>query len=168
MKPRPTTLTELGRRYRARRRLGLRTVPVVTATAPYKPFRVSYRYGVPDTGYAAGRHTGQDYACPAGSLAVAPTWGRVLWAGEGSPWGPAYGCMVVIRTATGLYDYALCHLTDTTVKAGDKVRPGDVVGHTGATGNTTGPHLHFEARPAGGRYGSDIAPRRVLWPAWKG
>jgi len=47
------------------------------------------------------------------------------------------------------------------VKAGDKITPGMTVGLTGATGHVTGPHSHFEARPAGGRYGSDVHPYLV-------
>lgn len=158
------TLAELRRRYRRRRRLGLRNVPVVTAAAPFRAYPVTYPYGVKDDQYAAGHHTGQDYAVPEGSLAVAPTWGVVIWAGYGSSWGPAYGCMVIIRTATGLYDYGFCHLSEATVTTGQRVTPGQVVGHTGQTGNATGPHLHFETRPAGGAYGSDIPPRYVLRP----
>lgn len=123
-------------------------------------FAVTTRYAVPGTHWATGHHTGEDYACPVGSLAVAVSWGTVIAVGITS-WGPAYGQMVVIRTGDNSHDYAYCHLSSTSVAVGDKVRPGAVVGRTGATGNVTGPHLHFEARPAGGRYGSDVPPMRV-------
>lgn len=125
-----------------------------------KAYRVTTRYRAPGTWWALGYHTGEDYACPTGSLAVAVTWGTVLYVGS-VPWGPAYGVAVVVRTRLGAYDYLFAHLSETRVRVGDKVRPGTIVGLTGSTGNSSGPHLHFEVRPANGRYGSDVNPRKV-------
>jgi murein DD-endopeptidase MepM/ murein hydrolase activator NlpD len=86
--------------------------------------------------------------------------GQIAGAGPVTQWGDSYGNHVVIRTASGLYDVGYCHLSDVLVAPGDKVRPGQTIGyigHTGGTGNF-GPHLHLEARPAGGRFGSDVPP----------
>lgn len=133
-------------------------------TADHKPLRVTLRYGISNeeagVDWQAGHHTGEDHACPTGSLAVATSWGTVVAAGPGSLTGDgaAYGNLVKIRTRSGLYDYMLCHLSAIKVHVGQAVEPGQVVGSTGATGNVTGPHLHYETRPAGGHYGSDIAP----------
>lgn len=148
-----------------RRRLTRRTIaPVRSAPDPLAPLGralpVTTRYRVRGTSWTLGYHTGEDYAAPVGSLAVAPSWGRVIAVGETS-WGKAYGTMVVIREATGRYDYALCHLSSVAVHVGDRVRPGTIVGHTGNTGNSTGPHCHFEARPAGGHYGTDVHPALI-------
>lgn len=165
--------TPLERRYLRRRRAGKMLAPVRTFPTPAHPLgqavRVSTRWNVPGNLWAAGHHTGADFACPVGSLAIATTWGRVIWVGEhggwsgtpkpGKPW--AYGIHVIIRTGNGELDYALCHLSETRVQVGDRVRPGMVVGLTGNTGNTTGEHLHLEVRPAGGHYGSDVSPRLV-------
>lgn len=149
--------TPLERRYR-RRRLARKMLNPVrvdghggTVTTPY---------GKRGSLWALGYHTGEDFACPTGSRAVAVSWGRVIAVGT-TDWGPAYGMMVVIRTGNKRYDYAYCHLSRVDVRIGQKVRPGMRLGLTGETGNTTGPHLHFEARTAGGRYGSDVAPRKV-------
>lgn len=165
--------TLLERRY-IRRRLARKWLsPVRTPPTRTRPlgsgYNVTTPYGKRGPMWALGYHTGEDYAVPAGSHAVAVTWGRVIWVGErggwsgvpaaGQPW--AYGLHVIIRTGSGRHDYAYCHLSQARVKVGDKVRPGTLIGLTGATGNVTGPHLHFEARTAAGRYGSDVPPRKV-------
>jgi murein DD-endopeptidase MepM/ murein hydrolase activator NlpD len=154
----------LFRRSIRRRCSGRIVAPVVNADT-LKPYPVTFGYGVPTATSSSGRHRGEDHACPPGSLALAVSWGVVVHVTDrGGPvpsWGSAYGVHVVIRTATGLYDYGLCHLSRATVTPGQKVKPGQVVGFTGQSGNVTGPHLHLEARPAGGRLGTDINPRIV-------
>lgn len=144
----------------------LRTFPITTA----------YRKPGPLSQWSLGYHTGEDHAAPVGALVNAVTWGEVvcvaMWlrpdvmgftGGPVAPWGPSYGTHVVIRTADGRYDYAACHLSRVLVRPGDKVRPGMTIGHVGHTGGsgTFGPHLHLEARPAGGRFGSDLDPIQV-------
>lgn len=148
-----------------RRRLRRKTIaPCRTApsrTVPQgKALPVTTPYRTPGRLWALGYHTGEDYAAPVGSLAVAVTWGKVIAVGQTS-WGSAYGTMVVIRKNGRRYDYAYCHLSSVAVKVGDRVRPGTIVGRTGITGNTTGAHLHFEARISGGHYGSDVHPALV-------
>lgn len=125
---------------------------------------VTYPYGVKDSAYAAGYHTGEDHKCPVGSMAIATSPGTVVgagWGGGSMGWGSAYGNVVVVRTASGKYDYGHCHLSSIRVREGQVVNAGDLLGRTGDTGNSTGPHDHFEARPAGGRYGNTVRPRRV-------
>lgn len=152
-----TMLTKLQARMRRRRLTGKATRAVVNPLT-LKAYPVTYPWGIKSSRYAAGRHTGADYACPTGSLALALGWGEVIHAGPASSWGEAYGNQVIIRTGDGAHDYAHNHLSAVLVKVGDHVTPGQVVGLTGATGNVTGPHDHLEARPAGGHYGSDINP----------
>ena len=157
-----TTLLErllIGRRLRFKTISPCRTA-ATRANPLGKPLPVTTPYGKRGTAWILGYHTGEDYAASTGSQAVAVTWGRVIAIGATS-WGPAYGTMVIIRTASGRFDYAYCHLSRVRVEVGQKVRPGTVVGFTGATGNVTGPHLHFETRAAGGRYGDDVPPRNV-------
>lgn len=153
-------------RMRARRLAGKIIPPVVRPTLPHTPYPVTYGYGVRSSNYALGYHTGEDHACPEGSRAQAVSNGTVQFAGWGSGgWGPAYGNQVIIRTSDGKYDYAHNHLSHFSVHKGDTVTPGKQVGRTGATGNVTGPHDHFEARVAGGHYGSDVHPINV--EVWK-
>lgn len=161
----PSQQATLLLRARRRRHAGKVVAPVVNADT-LRPFPVTFPYGVPTSHSQLGRHTGEDHACPIGSLALATTWGTVVFVTgrTGSTiasWGSAYGVHVVIRTHSGRFDYAHCHLSQPNVTPGQKVQPGQVIGYTGATGNVTGPHDHLEARPAGGRFGSDINPRAV-------
>lgn len=137
-------------------------VPPVVNPVTRKAYPVTTRYGVKGPLWSLGYHTGEDHTCPVGSLALATTYGTVEYAGDGGArWGADYGTQVIVRTRDGKYDYAHNHLSALRVKAGDQVVPGQTVGITGASGHVTGPHDHFEARPAGGRFGSDIHPIRV-------
>ena len=75
-------------------------------------------------------------------------------------WGGAYGYQVVLRHADGRYtQYG--HLSAISVRQGQKVNSGQRIGRSGATGNATGPHLHFEVRTGPG-YGTDINPLAYL------
>lgn len=86
-------------------------------------------------------HTGQDMALASGAEVYAASAGKVTRAS----WGGAYGNLVEIEHADGLQTW-YAHLTDSVVAVGTEVQPGTLIGHSGSTGNTTGPHLHFEVR----------------------
>lgn len=92
-------------------------------------------------------HTGVDIGVGLGTPIGAAADGVVVLAGtnvvDGRPVG--YGTYVVISHGGGLYTlYA--HLSELRVAAGDHVRAGQLIGLSGSTGNSTGPHLHFEVR----------------------
>lgn len=132
----------------------LNPVPGKVVTTPY------HIPGPWDLGY----HTGEDYACPVGTPIVAVTWGQVVgagWAGAPHNWGAPYGNVVLIQQGNNQHTYGYCHLSKIIVRVGDKVRPGMVLGFSGDTGNTTGPHVHFEARTLNGTYGTDVNPMYV-------
>lgn len=113
-------------------------------------------YHVAGSSWSSGYHTGVDFPVPTGTSIKAVGPGTVLSAG----WAGAYGYQVVIRHADGRYSqYA--HLSALGVKAGQQVSGGQRIGRSGSTGNTTGPHLHFEMRTGPG-YGTDIDPLRYL------
>ncbi len=131
-----------------------------------RPFAVTTKWNLKSPigqPWSLGRHTGEDYACPEGMHVVSVSWGEVIWAGTSGGWSRAgsYGKHVIVRTGDDEFDYAVCHLSAMRVNIGDKVRPGTLLGLSGSTGNVSGPHVHFEARPAGGGFGSDINPRLV-------
>ncbi len=74
--------------------------------------------------------------------------------------GGAFGIQVVVQHAGGYYtQYA--HLAAVAVDQGDRVRAGQWVGQSGSTGNSTGPHLHFEVRVTP-EMGSALDPVRWL------
>ncbi|WP_405825160.1 transglycosylase family protein [Streptomyces sp. NBC_00838] len=106
--------------------------------------------------WASGYHTGVDFPVPTGTSVKAVAGGTVVSAG----WEGSYGYQVVIRHADGKYSqYA--HLSALNVRDGQKVNPGQRIARSGSTGNSTGPHLHFEMRTGPG-YGSDIDPISYL------
>ncbi|MFI6562395.1 transglycosylase family protein [Streptomyces sp. NPDC050534] len=106
--------------------------------------------------WSKGYHTGIDFPVPTGTTVKAIAAGRVVSAG----WGGSYGYQVVIRHADGRYSQ-YGHLSAISVKAGQGVGAGQRIGRSGATGNATGPHLHFEVRTGPG-FGSDIDPVAYL------
>ncbi|MEU4082153.1 peptidase [Streptomyces venezuelae] len=106
--------------------------------------------------WSSGYHTGVDFMASTGTTVLAVGPGTVYSAGNGG----AYGNQVVIQHADGTFSqYA--HLSSISVSAGQTVTGGQQIGLSGATGNVTGPHLHFEMR-TGPEYGSDIDPISTL------
>ncbi|MFF1377710.1 murein hydrolase activator EnvC family protein [Streptomyces sp. NPDC058308] len=108
----------------------------------------------------AHRHTGQDFAVGIGAPVRSVGAGRVVSVSCGG----GFGIEVVVRHKGGHFtQYA--HLAAVTVDQGDRVRTGQWVGQAGTSGNSTGPHLHFEARRTP-RHGSAVDP--VKWLAKRG
>jgi len=89
-------------------------------------------------------HTGVDLAGPNHSAIRAADNGSVLYTG----WYGGYGKVVIISHGKGMATlYA--HMSQAAVSVGQNVSKGDVIGHEGTTGFSTGPHLHFEVRVDG-------------------
>ncbi len=86
-------------------------------------------------------HAGVDIGAGNGATIRAATSGKVIHAGPSS----GYGNLVVIDHGNG-FSTAYAHQSRIKVSNGQKVSRGDVVGYVGSTGNSTGPHLHFETR----------------------
>ena len=127
-----------------------------TFVSPISGSYVSTGYGSGGSLWSSGSHTGIDFHASSGTPVHAVGLGTVVEAG----WGGAYGNQVVIRMNDGTYtQYG--HLSSIGVSVGQKVAPGQQIALSGATGNVTGAHLHFEAR-TGAEYGSDIDPAAYL------
>ncbi|MGW5235347.1 transglycosylase family protein [Streptomyces nodosus] len=113
-------------------------------------------YHAAGSSWSKGYHTGVDFPVPTGTSVRAVTAGQVVSAG----WGGSFGYQIVVRHADGRYtQYA--HLSAISVKEGQSVGAGQRIGRSGSTGNSTGPHLHFEVRTGPG-FGSDIDPVAYL------
>lgn len=107
----------------------------------------------------AGHHTGEDYSTHGqrGVPVLATRRGTVI--GTGNVWGSSYGLQVVIQGPAGRIRMAYCHLRDLSVRTGDQVDKGQLVGFSGNSGRSTGPHLHYEERRSPFHYGDDRKPR---------
>ncbi|MFI6941144.1 M23 family metallopeptidase [Streptomyces sp. NPDC050418] len=129
-------------------------------TDPVKKYTLSASYAQAG-GMWAHKHSGQDFAVPIGTPVDAVHAGTVVKAGpNGAGDGPAYGNAVVIKHANGKYSqYA--HLSKVQVKPGQQVKTGQQIALSGNTGNSSGPHLHFEIRTTP-NYGSAINPVAYL------
>ena len=113
-------------------------------------------YRVAGPHWSKGYHTGVDFLVPTGTAVHAAEAGEVVAAG----WGGSYGYQVVIRHSDGHYtQYG--HLSAISVRVGQRVAAGGRIARSGATGNVTGPHLHFEVRTGPG-FGTDIDPLGYL------
>ncbi|MEO8083421.1 MAG: M23 family metallopeptidase [Ardenticatenales bacterium] len=87
----------------------------------------------------ANYHSGIDIALAYGSPVAATGDGTVV----GSGWQPGYGLCVLVQHGQG-YATLFAHLSQSLVQLGDSVEPGSAIGLSGSSGNSTGPHLHYE------------------------
>ncbi|MGV9316334.1 M23 family metallopeptidase [Streptomyces sp. NPDC003691] len=111
---------------------------------PVKQKGLSTYYGQSGVNWMA-LHTGIDFPVDYGAEVMAATDGTVR-----TQYNRAYGNMVILTAPDGTETW-YCHLASAKVRYG-KVKAGDVIGYAGDSGNSTGPHLHFEVRPGGGSH----------------
>lgn len=89
-------------------------------------------------------HTGIDFPVAYGTTVMAATDGTVR-----TEYNSAYGNMMIVTAMDGTETW-YCHLSTYQVASGTTVKAGDAIAYSGNSGNSTGPHLHFEVRPGGG------------------
>jgi murein DD-endopeptidase MepM/ murein hydrolase activator NlpD len=106
-------------------------------TNPVETSGFGYRWG--------SLHAGEDFAVSIGTPLAAMSTGTVSYAGPES----GYGILVEVRYWDGTISY-YGHMSKVSVNVGQAVEPGHVVGLSGNTGYSTGPHLHLEIHPNGG------------------
>jgi len=124
---------------------------------PIKDGKITTPYKKEGKMWSKGYHTGVDFAVPSGTDVLAVADGKV----EAANWGKSYGTQVVQKVEGGWVIYA--HLSKSLVKAGDMLTKGQHIGESGNTGNSSGPHLHFEMRDnIRWSAGKDIDPSAIL------
>ncbi|MEU8571547.1 M23 family metallopeptidase [Streptomyces pathocidini] len=124
-------------------------------TTPVDKYTLGSTFGLGGSHWA-NKHSGQDFVVPTGTKVRAAHTGTVVTAG----WGGAYGNNIVIKHGANTYtQYG--HLSKLEVRVGQQVTTGQEIGKSGSTGNSTGPHLHFETRtqPV---YGFAVEPLHFL------
>ncbi|HSG81184.1 MAG TPA: M23/M56 family metallopeptidase [Gemmatimonadota bacterium] len=117
---------------------------------PLPGSRVSARFGPMIDPFNGGKadHKGIDLVGAPGAEVLAPADGLVQVATEEYSGGPAYGTVVILDHGGGLTTHYY-HLGGLSVSDGERVSSGEPIGIQGATGRTTGPHVHFEVRVDG-------------------
>ncbi|MGN1328388.1 MAG: murein hydrolase activator EnvC family protein [Eubacterium sp.] len=130
------------------------TYPVPSQT------KITCDYG--SAGYVG--HTGVDFSCPTGSEVVAAESGYVFYTKE---LNYSYGYHVVIMhdktDSAGNYVYTLyAHNSSIVVSEGQYVTKGQLIAYSGSTGNSTGPHCHFEVRTPTANYSDCVNPNYYL------
>ena len=113
------------------------------ATKNFYEYPVTSEYGHrvhPITG-KEHTHSGIDYGLPLNTYVNSNVSGTVTK----STYNNSYGNYVVIDDGNGRLHY-YAHLNERMLNVGDKVNQGTLIGKSGSTGNSTGPHLHYEVR----------------------
>ena len=136
------------------------TYPVPSQT------RITTDYG--SAGYAG--HTGVDFACDSGSKVVAAESGIVIISKDlknSDGTYRSYGRYIVImhdkKNSAGNQVYTLyAHNSSRVVSEGQHVKKGQLIAYSGSTGNSTGPHCHFEVRTPTASYDDCVNPRNYL------
>jgi len=127
-----------------------------------KKFKITTTYRKAGSWWSCGYHTGVDFACPQGTPVFAIQDGKVLEAKTVVSWGSSYGGAVIIDHGNGKR-VIYAHLSKIEAKAGKKVTAGEQIGLSGNTGNSSGPHLHLEARVSPWRYANkDVDPNPLI------
>lgn len=154
-----TTVTEESPKLRELERVMSKNARIMAALPLRWPVRgpVNSEFGVRENPWGGGtkeHHGGIDIGVPLGAPVKAPAAGLVTAAG---PRGE-YGNSVTLdhgNDVRSLYG----HMSRVLVKRGDRVEKGQVIGLTGSTGRSTGPHLHYEVQVKG----RPVNPRSFLW-----
>ena len=116
------------------------------------PWPITSRYNS-NSSIRSGYHTGTDFGAASGTPVGAAIGGTVL----NKSWGKAWGNHVIVQGDNGLY-YLYAHFSRKAVNGG-RVNTGQILGYVGSTGNSTGPHLHFEVqKSASWSRGNEVDP----------
>jgi murein DD-endopeptidase MepM/ murein hydrolase activator NlpD len=125
---------------------------------PIKDGKITTQYKKVGKMWSKGYHTGVDFAVKTGTPILAVADGKIA----NSNWGKSYGTQLVQDLGDGSF-CIYAHLSSASKKIGDTVTKGEVIGLSGNTGNSSGPHLHFERRNnIRWSAGQDLDPATIL------
>ena len=124
---------------------------------PVTNHHIGTGYGVSGRYWSSGHHTGVDFPVSSGTAVYSIGDGQVVDTG----YNRAYGNYVEIYHGNNIYSF-YAHAKSVIVSSGQHVTKGQQVMWSGATGNVTGPHLHFEIRTPGPRYANCVNPMNYL------
>lgn len=102
-----------------------------------QPYTITTPFGVPDPNAKHGYHAGIDLAVPVGREVYAAAFGTVYSVADGGNQG------IAVQIFDGQYYPHTFHMNQRVVSPGQKVAQGQLVGYSGNTGLSTGPHVHF-------------------------
>jgi murein DD-endopeptidase MepM/ murein hydrolase activator NlpD len=131
-----------------------------------------FSYGSPDARFGAPRkghtHRGQDLAAPEGTPIVGPRGGLIETVAYQAHGGGNYA---VLHADGERRDYVFMHMRtgSVVVREGQRLRTGQRIGEVGSTGDSTGPHLHFEVWLGAWQHGGhavDPLPYLRVWDRW--
>ena len=152
------TIMQEGENLRALDRLMARASKALAALPSRWPVRgsVNSEFGNRKSPWTDDRefHAGMDIGANRGTAVQAPAAGTIVFAGT----APEYGTTVIVdhgQDIKSLYG----HLSQVSVKPGQKVERGTLIAYTGNTGRSSGPHLHYEILVKG----RPVNPRAYLW-----
>ena len=124
---------------------------------PVTNHHIGTGYGVSGRYWSSGHHTGVDFPVSKGTPVYSIGDGQLVDTG----YNRAYGNYVEIYHGNNIYSF-YAHASSVIVSSGQHVTKGQQVMKSGATGNVTGPHLHFEIRSPGPRYANCVNPMKYL------
>jgi murein DD-endopeptidase MepM/ murein hydrolase activator NlpD len=152
------TVADTGEGFRAFDQFIVRASGALASLPARWPVRgpVNSEFGVRRSpwGTAGELHSGLDIGTGPGTPVVAPAAGTVVFAG---PQGD-YGLTLIIDHGNEIRS-VYAHLARVAAAVDQKVEPGQVIAHTGSTGRSTGPHLHYEIQVQG----QAVNPRTFIW-----
>ncbi len=136
---------------------------------PAKDIYITQRFGKTVSSavlYVSGSHSGTDFRAPIGTPVYAVADGIVVGTGntDADCPGISFGKWVLIEHDVGLSTTS-GHLSKIKVRKGQRVKKGDIIGYSGNTGHTTGPHLHLTVYATYGKSGKKVV-KVIRYPSY--
>lgn len=124
---------------------------------------ITSRHGQPTNMGYYGKHLGVDYSVAVGTSVYAPSSGKIIKSAFSSNAGNYY------EIDDGKYYHRIMHMSTRPLAVGARITQGQIIGKSGNTGKTTGPHVHWDVRKRGtawdASYSNYYDPLKLLTPS---